>query len=493
MFGDWSSDMAKICAVLFWFFVSIPALAVTQVTVKQLEQVLAAANGESDAKLNKQLSDLELTERLSPSLRSQFEPELPGPASRQSLLVLADVSAFLDPPTGELPAMPPPALAAQRQIIARSADFARKTISKLPDFYASRETLRFQNTHSSTPQNEPLQQVDSSTDTILYRDGRELVRLSAAERRQYGLASPGLATSGVFGPILGSVLTDTAHGTLAWDHWEQGALGQEAVFRYKIPKAKSHYGVKLAGGYQDYPAYHGEFAVDPANGTILRLTIQADPEPGNPIVKSAVLVEYGPVTIAGKTYICPLKSVTIEVVYPGCTVGSVVACGTIASSRALTTQTSLNDVNFSQYHVFRAESRILTGDNTPRPGSTDVTPAGADLGNSSKPVVQPVEVTKDVASALLPAPAPTVSPASGPRVPVIAATKPVAGSNPRILLPRCRGPLRRPRRSSMSRLASFTSMWLFSTSTIKWLAASNRTSSAFRKMGTPKRSTRFTL
>ena len=150
---------------------------------------------------NKQLSNLELTERLNPSLRSQWEAELPGPASRQTLLVLADASAFLEPPTGELPAMPPPTLATQRQIIARSADFARKTISKSPDFYATRDTLRFENAPAPAREPQPMHSVDTSRDTILYRDGREVVSLSAAERKHYGLATPGLETNGVFGPI----------------------------------------------------------------------------------------------------------------------------------------------------------------------------------------------------------------------------------------------------------------------------------------------------
>jgi VWFA-related protein len=424
--------MAKLCALLL-LVAALPAFAVTQVTVRQLERALEVARGQSDAKLNKQLSDLELTERLNPSLRSRWEAELPGPASRQTLLVLADASAFLEPPTGELPAMPPPTLATQRQIIARSADFARKTISKLPDFYATRDTVRFDNTPSSAPENEPLHHVDSSRDTVLYRDGRELVALSAAERKQYGLASPGLATSGVFGPMLGSVLTDTAHGTLAWSHWEQGAAGPAAVFSYRIPKANSHYGVGLAGKYQDLPAYHGEFAVDPANGTILRLTIQADPEKASPIVKSGVLVEYGPVTIAGKTYICPLKSVTIEAFYPGCTVASAEACGAIASSRALVMQTSLNDVTFSQYHVFRAESRILTGANAQPQSSTEVTSTGADLGNSSNP--EPVEITAEEAiPSIVPATPPTFRSAPEPVAPV-ATARPIAGLNPSISPP----------------------------------------------------------
>jgi hypothetical protein len=134
--------------------------------------------------------------------------------------------------------MAPPTLAEQRQIIARSADFARKTLSHLPDFYATRETLRFANSSGAPQETEPLHRVDSSRDTILYRDGREVVSLSAAERKRYGLTTPGLETSGVFGPMLASVLTDTAQGTLAWSHWEQGPEGPQAVFSYKDPASE---------------------------------------------------------------------------------------------------------------------------------------------------------------------------------------------------------------------------------------------------------------
>jgi VWFA-related protein len=382
MFGNWSSRMAKRYALLL-VLAALPAFAVTPVTVGQLEQVLQVAHGQSDAKLNKQLSNLELTERLNPSLRSQWEAELPGPASRQTLLVLADASAFLEPPTGELPAMPPPTLATQRQIIARSADFARKTISKLPDFYATRDTLRFENAPAPAREPQPMHSVDTSRDTILYRDGREVVSLSAAERKHYGLATPGLETNGVFGPMLGSVLTDAAQGKLAWSHWEKGPQGPLAVFSYKIPQAKSHYRVELGMEYRDHPAYHGEFAVDPGTGTILRLTIEADLEKTSPVTKAGVLVEYSPVTIAGKTYICPLKSVTINVFYPACATTEIGACGALAYVRGFKTQASLNDVTFSQYHVFRADTRILVAGSLPPKDEVNAEPVAPNAGNGS--------------------------------------------------------------------------------------------------------------
>jgi hypothetical protein len=375
------------------FMVAVPTFAATPVTIQQLEQILASAHGLPDGRLNKQLQDLELTERLSSDLRSHWDAQLPGAASRQTLLVLSDESAFLKPPAGELPTIAAPSLAEQSQIIARSADFAKKTISRLPDFYAARETLRFENAPAPAREPQPMHSIDTSRDTILYRDGREVVSLTATERRQYGLATPGLETNGVFGPILGSVLTDTAQGMLAWSHWEKGPQGPLAVFGYKIPKTKSHYRVELGVEYRDHPAYHGEFAVDPGTGTIFRLTIEADLEKISPVIRSGVLVEYGPVTIAGKTYTCPLNSVTINVFYPACTTTEIGACGALASVRGFKTQASLNDVNFSQYHVFRADMRILGPDSLPPKYEPNAEPVATSAGNGSDPAEHQAQVT----------------------------------------------------------------------------------------------------
>jgi hypothetical protein len=117
-----------------------------------------------------------------------------------------------------------------------------------------------------------------------------------------------LSTWGVFGPILGTVLVDAAKSTLAWSHWEQAAVGPLAVFRYAVPKGKSNYEVKFVVGqyvFKELVGYHGEMVIDPASGAILRLTLEADMKPDELIGRAAILVEYGPVEIGGKTYICP--------------------------------------------------------------------------------------------------------------------------------------------------------------------------------------------
>jgi len=122
-----------------------------------------------------------------------------------------------------------------------------------------------------------------------------------------------------------------------------------------------------AGLSAQQPAPASRIAVDPDDGTIVRLTLVADLDQGDlatlleeagegrPLSRADLMVEYSPVEIGGKSYFCPTRSVAI--------------------SRARTLLTSkdgkaphlgpekifVNDVSFTQYHVFRSESRILTG------------------------------------------------------------------------------------------------------------------------------------
>jgi hypothetical protein len=78
---------------------------------------------------------------------------------------------------------------------------------------------------------------------------------------------------------------------------------------------------------------------------------------GLPLLRSDTLVEYGPVTIGGKTYICPVKSISIS---RSRTVR--ILTGPQGEFRTFGPfATFLNDVSFGEYHVFRGESRILSG------------------------------------------------------------------------------------------------------------------------------------
>ena len=364
-------------ALAILFFALAPSVfAAHRVSVGQLEQGLAALRSETDAEAARQIAELKLTERLSWARRGELEKTLPGDKSREALRGLADESEFLPPPSSEIPSQQMPDFAAQRQIMGRVVAYVSETIPLLPNFLATRVTQQYEDTpllvasgQAHTVPYEPLHYVATQTAEVSYEDGKES-QGGAMNASASPSGATGLTTWGVFGPILSTVLLDAAQSKLSWSRWEQGADGVRAVFSYAVPRAKSHYEVvyccvaEQAGlvaadvhMFRQLEGYHGEISVDPATGGIRRLTVEADLKDDCPIVKASIMVEYGPVEIGGRMYTCPLRSVS--------------------SSRAESVQVDPNyhfamarqlqplknelaDVTFEDYHVFRAETRVLT-------------------------------------------------------------------------------------------------------------------------------------
>jgi len=352
-----------------------PCFAVKQVPVNQLEQVLSAAHGKSDSKTADEIYALQLTERLSSARLAHDLATLPGPASRQALQSIADIAEFLDLPAADLPPTPPPDRPAEIALWNLTLATANKTVSSLPNFFATRETSHFVDTPSQPPRNTvdiiryaPLHEVGDDTVVILYRDGHEFLDTKSSHHVSFDPANFQLSTIGEFSQMLATVLADSAHGHVFWSHWEQGVKGQMAVFRYQIAKPQSHYTVNFPGQKQDtqfIPPYHGEIGIDPANGSVLRLTMIAELSSKDPITRSNVLVNYGPVEIGENTYVCPLRSVALTLVRE---IRLNPSSFSDYEEQLGPLQTQVNDAVFRNYHLFRAEMRIITDDSsTPTP------------------------------------------------------------------------------------------------------------------------------
>jgi hypothetical protein len=107
------------------------------------------------------------------------------------------------------------------------------------------------------------------------------------------------------------------------------------------------------------PAYHGSLAIDPVSGAILRLTLQADSKPGDPISHVASVIEYGPVDIGDRTYICPIHSLAFSV-------EEVSTCfrdlkdQALVHNRSLVQPLILNRTTFSDYHRLGSTHKIIT-------------------------------------------------------------------------------------------------------------------------------------
>jgi VWFA-related protein len=352
-----------------------PAEAEKAVSVSQLEQAVSALSARPDGDAAQHLSDLHLTERISTERFAAMSQRLPGEKSRQALLILYDESEFLDPPASEIPSRPAPDLAEQRRIMSLVVGYVKNAIPQLPNFFATRTTNRFEDTpllqkslsgHFFVPY-QPMHLTGRSQATVLYRNGLEVVEANENQKS----ASGELTTWGVFGPILSTVLVDAATSKLQWSRWETNQNGApQAVFEFQVPHEKSHYqvnyccvatenGIAAADTrpFRRIVPYHGSMLVDPSTGAILRLIVKAELKPADPVSSAAILVDYGPIEIAGRAYICPTRSLsttTAQIVQIDPTYKFALA------DQMQPLKNALNDVSFDQYHIFRSDMRVLT-------------------------------------------------------------------------------------------------------------------------------------
>ena len=366
--------MRRLLFFLLLIFVTGYASATRRVTVEQFDQVLNASHGKKDAEVAKRILALELTERVTPAKLSKWQAQSSGPKTHQALIAVVDSASFLDLPPSEIPSRSAPDIETQRQIISKTVAYVNTTIRRLPNLFATRETTRLEDIPIGTQAElavtsvyQPLHVVSRSSNTVLIRDGKEVAVRPDYKGKNSSTFVSALTTIGEFGPILATVMVDASKGTTLWSNWEQGTNGLLAVFRFSIPQAKSDYeikwccvgvkkeGVPQPGIFQEFAGYHGEIAVDPATGSILRLTIVADMKPSDPISEAKIEVEYGPIDLGGQAYICPLKSIAIAR-QPVQTIGSPFPTDDHLSDPQ---KTSLNDVIFDRYHLFRSESHII--------------------------------------------------------------------------------------------------------------------------------------
>ena len=225
--------MRKLATMFLLAVLALPAFAANQVTVNDLEQAVAAAHGKSDKEVAQRLADLELTQRLSTVRLERLQASLPGDKSRLVLRAIADASAFFDLPAADILPQAGPDSATQGKIMSRAADFAEATVSKLPDFFATRTTTRFENRKLNyeahgmvTLANRSFSLVDRFSASVTYRNGREVVEAAGGKKGRSNMSSStGLTSWGEFGPLLGVVVEDILKGLESLGAGSSGSRG----------------------------------------------------------------------------------------------------------------------------------------------------------------------------------------------------------------------------------------------------------------------------
>lgn len=430
------------------FLMGVPAFAAEKtgqdkalqekITVDQLAQRVASEQRRSDKDLARALDGLELIQRLPAARRVELTALMRGDKSREAFTILADLAEIYDPPDTEIPSDPAPSPDDQKAVLAHAVDFATTTVQILPRFYAARDTIRFERESpahivreprpasawidldtgtlhvikpitAEAPSLKPFRFVDQQRATVLYRGEQEV----AENDSRPGAKSPaghGTETWGEFGPFLRLILTDILGTSPEWLHWEKGESGRLAVFRFDVPRDKSHYTVRyccvpLIGNLMlhpvsDIPPYSGQIAIDPATGAVLRLMLITRPA-YIPIERADIAVEYAFVDLGGKQYLCPRRSVSITLAHPprssappSAQDGRSDPEGRVLSYQAPKT-TAINDVHFADFHMAMGEMRVIPEKPVPVPPPASVpNPAPAEAPKTPNVVPPPDEKPK---------------------------------------------------------------------------------------------------
>jgi VWFA-related protein len=423
--------MPRVLIPVFLLCLALPSWAAKRITVAQLEQTLLSdtAAHKPELEIAHKIGAIELSERLTEQTLARLsQPFSSGSPPALALLLLADRSAFLDPPPGELPSNPAPEAAAQEHLLELAQKFAVDTLPRLPNLLATRTTFSFDDSPQEVTKGGYLQRagmhlIGSSKAEISVRNEKETPVAASSQPVQGGLM-----TWGEFGSALLIILSDSAHGKTTWSHWEQTSGGLTAVFHYEVPKNASHYEIdtpleqtqydgsssrwEVRGGMVGMtassathmvhakPAYQGSLWIDPTTGAILRVSLMADLK-GNPTFeRGAVLIDYGPVEMGDKTLICPVRSLALSS-----------APATVAATFAGTPTEWLNENEFTNYHLFASTSRIVSdtaADSAPQ-ALPNPMPGAAQTAQQA-----PAEPAAPSAPASVAADAPSSSPSSAP-------------------------------------------------------------------------------
>jgi VWFA-related protein len=419
--------MRRLILIGLFATVALPAIGSRRVTVSQLEEALSSAivAHRPDLEISRQVGTFEMTERLTDITLDRFAAALKlGPRTALALQLLSDQSAFLTPPANELPAAAFPDAVTQQKMLDAARGYANQTWSRMPNFFVNRVTNRFDDApHALAKGDWPvdlgLQPTGSTSRQVTFRNGKEVLDTAGGDNAT-APQEIGLRSWGEFGPALAVVLGDIAQRAVAFSHWEQTPSGPAAVFSYTVPREASHYAVaygyvsqtvigrtqfgysgqrrspqqvanipreKTYQTYSEKPGYHGTISIDPATGAVMRLTIQAELSNSDPLLLAETMVEYGPVTIGERNFICPARSIAISMergpgaggggsamVLNGVGDNSVWPSGVAHKSTTLL----INETRFVDYHRLGTTTRILTDEASAERPNAATTPNRAE-------------------------------------------------------------------------------------------------------------------
>jgi hypothetical protein len=362
--------MKPLASILLLAVAVSPAFAATapelkKITVEELKTLLSTDHSanKSDEETANDLKAIELSERLSPSVKESLDALVPGQLSNEQIYVLEARSAMLPPPPADIPSTPAPDAAAQQALLTKAATYVSQYYAHLPALTAARTTARFQDgadnphppqggmkTANESANGNPLWQqvglhvrlMKLQKDTVETDNG---VEKAANTKEKMPWGSNGLIAS-VGAPLpLATILQEAeTSGSPRFLRWESVNGKTAAVFAFSVDKKKTHYAINYCcfpdtdAGRIDYgmskgapvadsgkdqlsagpdwkpfkttAGYHGELYLDPESGAVVRTLTEAEFKNSDLVRYEDIRTDYGRVAVGDKSLVVPLRIFT---------------------------------------------------------------------------------------------------------------------------------------------------------------------------------------
>jgi hypothetical protein len=269
----------------------------------------------------------------------------PPPTAPTSAPAPAPAPAPADPPVAprdtDIATIHSIAGGAMDEIVTDAKVAADAFNEQLPNFLVEQATSRYYS--NTSPADWKL--IDVVTMQVRSVNGKEEYSNVLVNGRPSSqpLEKSGSWSTGEFVLTLQDILSPYT-GAAFERHGEDTIGGRDAyVYTYTVRKENSHWVLQGPAGQSDAPAYKGRLWIDKELHRVLRIEQQAvGISTALPHDKAECTVEYGFVSIDGKSYLLPVHSANL-------------ACerGKAACTR--------NDIDFRNYRKFTAESNVTFG------------------------------------------------------------------------------------------------------------------------------------
>jgi hypothetical protein len=231
----------------------------------------------------------------------------------------------------------------QQELLAAARAYSDRYIENLPSFICTQTVDQFEGDKKARH----WHKGDSLTSQLVWDRGREQRTLQFVNNRPvsaHKLWRAPLVSEGEFGNLLDSVLRSENQASFTFRGWENVDGKRLEVFAYNVDQQHSRLRLSM-GMYDTIVACRGLIYLDERNGTVWRITNDADNFPRELHTKSVSRsVDYSEVAIGDNRYVLPIHATIV-----------------------LNTGDSniRNELRFESYRKFTADSRISFGPDDP--------------------------------------------------------------------------------------------------------------------------------